>query len=64
VKNVRCPICKKKTTWKGNPFRPFCSKECKLADLYGWLSEDYRIKLKSEALEEIHSPREEQDEGV
>ena len=30
---IRCPVCKKKTFWEGNPYRPFCSKECKLADL-------------------------------
>jgi len=42
---VKCPICKKKTTWGKNPYRPFCSKECKLADLYHWIEEDYRIKV-------------------
>jgi endogenous inhibitor of DNA gyrase (YacG/DUF329 family) len=41
---VKCPICKKLTQWEGNPYRPFCSKECKLADLYGWLNEEYSIK--------------------
>lgn len=47
-----CPLCGKETTWKGNPYRPFCSKECKLADLYNWLSEEYRIKLKEKGKEE------------
>jgi endogenous inhibitor of DNA gyrase (YacG/DUF329 family) len=42
---VKCPICKKKTNWENNPYRPFCSKECKLADLYHWIEEDYRIKV-------------------
>ncbi len=41
---LRCPICKKETFWEGNPYRPFCSKECKLADLYNWLTEEYKIK--------------------
>jgi len=44
LKKVRCPVCKKRVNWEGNPYRPFCSKKCKLADLYGWLSEEYRIK--------------------
>ena len=26
-----------------NPFFPFCSDRCKMADLYGWLQEQYRI---------------------
>jgi len=42
-KKIRCPICKKETQWEGNPYRPFCSKKCKLADLYNWLSEEYKV---------------------
>ena len=42
---LKCPICKKPTYWENNPYRPFCSKECKLADLFGWLSEEYSIKV-------------------
>ncbi len=65
LKFIKCPICKKKTLWKGNPYRPFCSRECKLADLYHWLYEEYRIKLKEEELEEeVHPEKEEEDEGV
>lgn len=40
---MRCPICRKAITYKGNPFRPFCSERCKLVDLNNWLSERYRI---------------------
>lgn len=40
---MRCPVCKRATTWKGNPFRPFCSERCKLIDLSNWLAERYRI---------------------
>jgi len=47
---VRCPVCKKKTSWENNPYRPFCSKECKLADLYHWINEDYRIKISEDTL--------------
>ncbi|NPA39231.1 MAG: DNA gyrase inhibitor YacG [Thermodesulfobacteria bacterium] len=42
-KTIKCPICKKETQWEGNPYRPFCSKKCKLADLYNWLSEEYKL---------------------
>ncbi|MBI5050735.1 MAG: DNA gyrase inhibitor YacG [Nitrospirae bacterium] len=40
---VTCPICKKKTVWEGNPFRPFCSERCKLIDLGAWAAEKYKI---------------------
>ena len=40
---VRCPTCKTKTRWEGNPHRPFCSERCKLEDLGNWAAERYRI---------------------
>ena len=40
---ISCPVCKNKTTWKENPWRPFCSERCKLIDLGKWVLEDYRI---------------------
>lgn len=40
---ITCPICKKKTTWEENPWRPFCSERCKLIDLGKWISEEYRV---------------------
>jgi len=40
---IICPICKKKTTWEENPWRPFCSERCKLIDLGKWASGDYKI---------------------
>jgi endogenous inhibitor of DNA gyrase (YacG/DUF329 family) len=42
---MRCPVCKRESTRKGNPFRPFCSERCKLIDLGNWLSERYRIAV-------------------
>ncbi len=42
-KERKCPMCKKETRWKDNPFRPFCSERCRLIDLGKWASEDYRI---------------------
>lgn len=38
-----CPSCKTKTSWNNNPFRPFCSERCRLADLGKWAAEEYRI---------------------
>lgn len=40
---VHCPVCKKKTAWEENPWRPFCSERCKLVDLGKWASQDYTI---------------------
>ena len=40
---VTCPVCKKKTPWKNNSFRPFCSDRCRLIDLGKWASDEYRI---------------------
>jgi uncharacterized protein len=40
---VSCPVCKNKTTWEENSWRPFCSERCKLIDLGKWALEDYRI---------------------
>jgi endogenous inhibitor of DNA gyrase (YacG/DUF329 family) len=45
---IKCPICKKKTTWEENPWRPFCSERCKLIDLGKWAAEEYRIEGKKE----------------
>ena len=41
---VRCPRCGKLVEWENNPYRPFCSRRCKLADLDDWLDERYVIK--------------------
>ena len=43
--STACPICKTVIEEKPEeqPFRPFCSQRCKLADLDNWLSGTYRI---------------------
>lgn len=41
---IKCPQCRKTTTWKDNPDRPFCSNRCRLIDLGQWSDESYRIK--------------------
>jgi len=44
TKNIVCPICKKKDTWRlENGYRPFCSERCKLIDLGDWAAEKHRI---------------------
>jgi hypothetical protein len=48
---MRCPTCRRETTYEGNPFRPFCSERCQLIDLDNWLSERYRIPGRAEVTE-------------
>jgi len=41
---MKCVICKKEIKpLKENKFFPFCSKKCRLVDLYSWLNEEYSI---------------------
>jgi uncharacterized protein len=42
-RGVTCPTCRARTSWRGNPYRPFCSLTCRLVDLGVWLDERYRI---------------------
>jgi endogenous inhibitor of DNA gyrase (YacG/DUF329 family) len=42
-KRVICPRCRGETEWEENPYRPFCSKRCKLIDLGLWIDERYAI---------------------
>lgn len=45
---IPCPNCgKPASTGKDNPWRPFCSRRCKLIDLGEWLAEEHRIPDKS-----------------
>jgi endogenous inhibitor of DNA gyrase (YacG/DUF329 family) len=52
---MKCPICEKPTTWKDNPFRPFCSERCKLIDFGHWVDEDYGVPSEEAAPDEIIS---------
>jgi uncharacterized protein len=58
---VRCPNCRRDVTWEGNPWRPFCSERCRLADLGGWATERYRIPDEEE-MPAVPDPDDE-DEG-
>lgn len=41
---VPCPQCGKRLYWTSdNPWRPFCSKRCKMIDLGAWADESHRI---------------------
>ena len=41
---VACPQCRTKVVWsQDNPYRPFCSKRCRLLDLGAWADESHRI---------------------
>ncbi|ADY73643.1 UPF0243 zinc-binding protein yacG [Desulfurobacterium thermolithotrophum DSM 11699] len=52
MKQIKCPNCGKETTWKDNPYRPFCSEKCKLADLSKWLNEEYTLFSEEPVVEE------------
>jgi endogenous inhibitor of DNA gyrase (YacG/DUF329 family) len=43
-KIVPCPKCTQDSVYAAsNPYRPFCSRKCKLLDLGAWASEDFRL---------------------
>ncbi|MGK5093844.1 DNA gyrase inhibitor YacG [Deltaproteobacteria bacterium TL4] len=56
-KEMRCPYCKKPTTWENNPTRPFCSEHCKMVDLGQWISGGYPVRFQEE-LDESSYPNE------
>jgi len=43
MKEHRCPRCGRPTPFEGNPYRPFCSRRCKMADLDAWFRGEYKI---------------------
>lgn len=54
-KFVTCPFCRKRSKWRDNPWRPFCSKRCKMIDLGLWAKGEYRIpgeRVSKESVEE------------
>tara|TARA_Y100000768_G_C23463522_1_gene444820 strand:- start:92 stop:271 length:180 start_codon:yes stop_codon:yes gene_type:complete len=44
-KNQKCPICKKTSI---EQYVPFCSTKCANLDLMKWLSDEYKINVKSD----------------
>jgi len=42
---VDCPACRGPSVYApSNPYRPFCSRRCREADLGAWASESYRVE--------------------
>jgi hypothetical protein len=48
---LRCPICRRKTQWEDNPWRPFCSQRCQVIDLGAWAAGVYRIPSTDDQVE-------------
>lgn len=49
VRVVNCPRCGEPVEWSGNaPWRPFCSRRCKVIDLGAWATEQYRIPVEEQ----------------
>ncbi|KAB7623130.1 DNA gyrase inhibitor YacG [Alkalilimnicola sp. S0819] len=41
---VPCPNCRAPVEWSAaSPYRPFCSKRCRMADLNDWFTERHSI---------------------
>jgi uncharacterized protein len=49
----KCPRCGKPISFKENPYRPFCSKKCKMMDLGAWFMEEYQISSPMESEDEL-----------
>jgi len=60
---VECPRCRKMLNWEGNPFRPFCSLECKRDDLGRWANEEYRISEEADTGEDERPAKELNETG-
>jgi endogenous inhibitor of DNA gyrase (YacG/DUF329 family) len=44
ARKVPCPSCKGPALFSpANPWRPFCSRRCRSADLGAWASEQFRV---------------------
>lgn len=58
---VKCPTCRRSSQWTmKNPYRPFCSRRCKLLDFSEWVEE--RRSIGSEELPQQAEPSEDRDE--
>ncbi|OFL26969.1 DNA gyrase inhibitor YacG [Neisseria sp. HMSC075C12] len=51
---VKCPPCHKKVVWNtDSPYRPFCSKRCKLIDLGEWAQEKYTVSSEDDPFSDL-----------
>jgi uncharacterized protein len=46
---MKCPNCRRPTTYQDNPYRPFCSERCKLIDFGAWVNEEYAVPAEEPA---------------
>lgn len=47
---VDCPACRQPSEYSAlNPYRPFCSKLCRMTDLGRWAQEDFRLEVRPTA---------------
>ena len=53
---VPCPRCGKMAPLEGNPYRPFCSRNCKLIDLGKWVDEEYCIPGQADEKDRENEP--------
>jgi len=58
---AKCPNCGKEIELQSNQWRPFCSKSCKILDLWNWVNEAYSIKI-DETEENLNQKGEEKNE--
>jgi endogenous inhibitor of DNA gyrase (YacG/DUF329 family) len=50
---VPCPVCGKRISWTpDNKWRPFSSEHCRLIDLGEWLTENKRIPVEPDDLQD------------
>ena len=49
MSTATCPTCRQRNAWEDNPWRPFCSEQCRLIDLGEWLSDRYRLPAESDS---------------
>ncbi len=49
---VKCPKCGVRKEYRGNEYRPFCSRRCKLLDFGAWTEGDYSLPVESTSLSE------------
>ncbi|MDO4575778.1 MAG: DNA gyrase inhibitor YacG [Planctomycetia bacterium] len=40
-----CPYCHRRFDTEQSDALPFCSRRCRMADLNGWLSEEYSVPV-------------------
>ncbi|GAB6182873.1 DNA gyrase inhibitor YacG [Thermodesulfovibrio hydrogeniphilus] len=60
---MKCPVCGKLFDAENNQWMPFCSKNCKIIDLWNWVHEKYSIKVE-EIDEEININEEDKDDKI